>query len=81
MNFIPAIQYSNGLLTTSLKAVGEEFVNYYQQLLRSLKDTILIDLEVIQNGLCLATSAHELLLALVTITKIKKKGVVWYWQR
>jgi hypothetical protein len=73
MNFIPAIQYSNGLLTASLKAVGEEFVNYYQQLLRSLKDMILIDLEVIQNGSCLATSAHELLLALVTITKIKKK--------
>lgn len=59
--------------------MGEEFVNYYQQLIGSLKDTIPIDLEVIQSGLCLATSAHELLLALVTITEIKK-GVVWYWQ-
>jgi hypothetical protein len=72
-NFIPVIQRSNNLLTTSLEVVGEEFVNYYQQLLGSSKDMIPIDLEVIHSGSCLATSAHDLLLAPVTSAEIKKK--------
>jgi len=72
-NFIPIIQRSNNLLTTSLEVVGEEFVNYYQQLLGSSKDMIPIDLEVIHSGSCLATSAHDLLLAPVTSAEIKKR--------
>nr|TKR97767.1 hypothetical protein D5086_0000209670 [Populus alba] len=74
-NFIPAIMCRNGNLSDSLKAVGDEFVAYYQQLLGSSKSTIPIDSVVIRCGPCLPSSSHSLLLSPVSAEDIRQAAL------
>ena len=71
-NFIPAIMCRNGNLSSSLKAVGDEFVAYYQQLLGTSKSTIPIDSDVISCGPCIPSSSHSLLLSPVSAEDIRQ---------
>ena len=71
-NFIPAIMCSHGHLSTSLKEVGVEFVQYYQHFLGTSKDTLPLDSDVIQYGPCVAPSSHDLLLSPVSNEDIRK---------
>jgi hypothetical protein len=61
-NFIPAIQRSNGALTTSL----DEFIHYYQNLLRTSSSTTPINVVVVHSGPCLDETHSDFLLALVS---------------
>ncbi|KAL9347262.1 hypothetical protein Peur_058628 [Populus x canadensis] len=70
-NFIPAIQRSNGSLTSFMDEVGAAFVDYYSQLLGTSKDTLPLDVNVIQHGPCLDTSSIPSLLAPVSNVDIK----------
>ncbi|KAL9400757.1 hypothetical protein Peur_004606 [Populus x canadensis] len=70
-NFIPAIHCNDGSLTTSVSQVGDVFVSFFKQLLGSCKETLPLDIDVIQSGPCLNESSHESLLALVSNDDIK----------
>ena len=61
--FIASIVSSNGVATTSESEVGAEFVKFYQNLLGVSKETTSLDMDVIRCGPCLASSAHDGLLA------------------
>jgi hypothetical protein len=69
--YIPTIQRSDGTLTTSIDEVGAIFVDFYSQLLGSSKDTLPLDVNVIQHGPCLDANSHASLLALVSDMDIK----------
>jgi mannosylglycoprotein endo-beta-mannosidase len=70
-NFIPAIQRSNGSLTSSMDEIGAVFVDYYSQFLGTSKDTLSLDVNVIQQGPCLDTASNSSLLAPVSDADIK----------
>jgi hypothetical protein len=70
-NFIPAMQRSNGSLTSSMDEVGAVFVDYYSQLLGTSKGTLPLDVNVIQHGPCLDTASISSLLAPVSDADIK----------
>eukprot|EP00258_Populus_trichocarpa_P041569 XP_024457588.1 uncharacterized protein LOC112327616 [Populus trichocarpa] len=71
-NFIPAIQRSNGALTTSLDEVGDEFVHYYQNLFGTSSSTTPIDDVVVHSGPCLNETHFDFLLAPVSNDVIKE---------
>jgi len=71
-NYISAIQCPDGMLTTSISEVGEEFVRYYRELLGTSKHTTSIDVEVALSGPCIDAGSHSLLLAPVSNDLIKK---------
>ena len=70
-NCIPVIQRSDGTLTSSSAEVGAVFVDVYCQLLGTPKDTLLLDVDVIQHGPCLDAASHASLLAPVSDLDIK----------
>jgi hypothetical protein len=71
-NFIPAIQLSNGSLTTSIDGVGDAFVCYFRDLLGSSKGTFPLDVAVSRSGPCIDPASHASLLAPVTYDVIKQ---------
>ena len=62
-SFIPAIQRSNGALTTFIDEVGAEFVHFYQNLLGSSTSTSPLDEAIVHSGPCLHKSHSDFLLA------------------
>jgi exonuclease III len=70
-NYIPAIHRNDGTLTTSIDEVGAVFVDYYSRLLGTPKDTLPLDVSVIQHGPCLDAASHASLLAPVSDLDIK----------
>jgi hypothetical protein len=54
-NFIPAIQLSNGKLSSSVDEVEDAFVNFFKELLGTSKDTLPLDVEVSRSGPCIDT--------------------------
>jgi hypothetical protein len=71
-SFIPAVQRSNGALTTSLDEVGAEFVRYYQNLLGTSSSISPIDAAVVYSSPCLDESHSSFLLAHVSNEAIKE---------
>ena len=69
-NYIPAIHRNDGILTT-IDEVGAIFVNFYSHLLGTPKDTLPLDVTVIQHGPCLDVASHASLLAPVSNLDIK----------
>ena len=65
-SFIPALQCSNGDLTTIIDEVGAEFIHFYQSLLGTSSAISPIDEEVVHSGPCLDTNQSNFLLAPVT---------------
>ncbi|XP_073267824.1 uncharacterized protein [Populus alba] len=70
-NCIPAIQCSDGTLTSSSAEVGAVFVDFYCHLLRTPKETLPLDIGVIQHSPCLDVASHASLLAPVSDLDIK----------
>jgi len=62
-SFIPAIQRSNGALTTFIDEVGAEFVHFYQNLLGTSSSTSPLDEAIVHSGPCLHKSHSDFLLA------------------
>ena len=58
-------------LTTFIDEVGVVFVDFYSQLLCTSKDTLPLDVNVIQHGPCLDADSHASLLAPVSDMYIK----------
>jgi hypothetical protein len=71
-SFIPALQCSNGDLTTTIDKVGAEFVHFYQSLLGTSSAISPINKEVVHGGPCLDTNQSDFLLAPVTNEAIKE---------
>jgi hypothetical protein len=71
-SFIPALQCSNGDLTTTIDKVGAEFVHFYQSLLGTSSAISPINKEVVHSGPCLDTNQSDFLLAPVTNEAIKE---------
>jgi hypothetical protein len=71
-SFIPAIQCSNGELTTSIDEVGAKFIHFYQSL-RGTSSTISpINEAVVHSGPCLDVNHSDFLLAPVSNEAIKE---------
>jgi hypothetical protein len=71
-SFIPAIQCSNGELTTSIDEVGAEFVHFYQSLLSTSSATSPINEVVVHSGPCLDVNQSDFLLSPVSNEAIKE---------
>ena len=71
-SFIPAIQCSNGELTTSIDEVGAEFIHFYQSLLGTSSTISPINEAVVHSGPCLDVNHSDFLLAPVSNEAIKE---------
>ena len=71
-NFIPTIHHSDGSLTTSTSEVGDVFLNFFQQLLGTLRVTSPLDESFVCCGPRVDSSLHTSLLANVSSDDIKK---------
>jgi hypothetical protein len=71
-NYISTIQRLDGMLTTSISEVGEEFIRYYRELLGTSKHTTSIDVKVALSGPCINAGSHSFLLAPVSNDSIKE---------
>jgi len=57
-NFIPAIQLSNGSLTTSIDEVRDAFVCYFRDLFGSSKGTLSLDVAVSRSSPYIDPASH-----------------------
>jgi hypothetical protein len=71
-NYISTIQRLDGMLTTSISEVGEEFIRYYRELLGTSKHTTSINVKVALSGPCINAGSHSFLLAPVSNDSIKE---------
>ncbi|KAJ6965149.1 hypothetical protein NC652_003148 [Populus alba x Populus x berolinensis] len=71
-NFIPAIQLSNGSLTTFIDEEGYVFIGNFRDLLGSFEGTFFLDVAVSRFGPCIDPASHASLLAPFTCGVIKQ---------
>nr|TKS08112.1 hypothetical protein D5086_0000107620 [Populus alba] len=71
-NFIPAIQLSNGSLTTFIDEEGYVFIGNFRDLLGSSEGTFFLDVVVSRFGPCIDLASHASLLAPFTCGVIKQ---------